>query len=104
MSSLDRPGASVSVRLFGILRSQWVEAGRAPMFDTATPEAGLSARDLAEGIGLSVDLIEGVFINQKLLGLDSHVAQGDRVAFVPFGTPGPHRVFLGLYEAGKHRG
>ena len=30
-----------------------------------------------------------------------HVSPGDRVAFVPYGTPGPHRVFLGLYTAGK---
>ena len=104
MSTQDRSGASVSVRLFGILRSQWVEAGRTPIFDTAAPAAGLSAHDLAERLGLSVGLIEGVFINQKLVGLDAHVAQGDRVAFVPFGTPGPHRVFLGLYQAGKHRG
>jgi hypothetical protein len=30
-----------------------------------------------------------------------HISPGDRVAFVPYGTPGPHRVFLGLYAAGK---
>jgi len=94
----------VSVRLFGILRTQWIGLGRPHAFETEVASAGLSAHDLAEGLGLPVDAIEGVFVNQTLLGLDAHVGPGDRVAFVPFGTPGPHRVYLGLYEAGKHRG
>jgi len=34
-------------------------------------------------------------------GIGVHVSPGDRVAFVPYGTPGPHRVFLGLYAAGE---
>jgi hypothetical protein len=40
-------------------------------------------------------------VNHTVHGLDVWLNPGDRVAFVPFDTPGPHRVFLGLYEAGK---
>lgn len=94
----------VSIRLFGILRSQLTESGGPRVFEVDIAREGMSAHDLAESLGLAVETVEGVFVNQTLLGLDAHVEPGDRVAFVPFGTPGPHRVYLGLYEAGKHRG
>ena len=65
------------------------------------PEGGIAARDLAVALGLPPEKIEGVFVNHVMLGIGVHVSPGDRVAFVPYGTPGPHRVFLGLYAAGK---
>ena len=40
--------------------------------------------------------IEGVFINGNAGPLDRTVRPGDRVAYVPPGTPGPYRVILGL--------
>jgi hypothetical protein len=46
-------------------------------------------------------MIEGVFCNRVVHGIDHVIKPGDRVAFVPKGTPGPHRFFLGLYAAGK---
>jgi nitroreductase len=51
-------------------------------------------------MGLPVDTIEGAFCNHSIHGLAHVVMRGDQVAFVPYGTPGPHRYFLGLYEAG----
>ena len=48
----------------------------------------------------SSEKIEGVFVNHVVHGIGVHVSQGDRVAFVPYGTPGPHRVLLGLHSAG----
>ena len=66
-----------------------------------SPEGGLAARDLAVSLQLPPEKIEGVFVNHVVHGLSVHVSPGDRVAFVPYGTPGPHRVFLGLYAADK---
>ena len=43
-------------------------------------------------------------MNRTVYGIGHHVDPGDRVAFVPYGTPGPHRVYLGLYKAGKDAG
>jgi len=63
-------------------------------------EEGISGWQLAEQLTLPAELIEGMFVNHTLYGLGHTVMPGDRVALVPYGTPGPHRVYLGLYEAG----
>lgn len=60
-----------------------------------------SALDLAARIGIPADLIEGVFINGVACRPDHMVRPGDRVAFVPPGTPGPYRVILGIADTAK---
>ncbi len=57
---------------------------------------GMSANDLLSQIGLSKIDVEVVFINGKVAPFDTLIKDGDRVAFVPHGTPGPYRVFLGF--------
>jgi len=95
------PSASVTVRIFGSLR-QLRAARRLPYtLDVDVPRGGIAARDLAVSLGLPPEKIEGVFVNHGLHGIGVRVSPGDRVAFVPYGTPGPHRVFLGLYAAGR---
>jgi len=54
------------------------------------------ASDLAKRLDIPGELIEAVFINGIAGGLDGTVRPGDRVAFVPPGTPGPYRVILGI--------
>ena len=90
----------VTVRLFGVLRDTRAAAGLATTVDVEVPSEGRSARAVAHHLGLDERLIEGVFINRTVYPLDSTVRPGDRVAFVPYGTPGPHRVHLVLYRAG----
>lgn len=65
------------------------------------PAEGISAADLAVRMGLPVDTIEGVFCNHTIRGLAHIIRAGDEIAFVPYGTPGPHRYMLGLYRAGR---
>jgi hypothetical protein len=65
------------------------------------PADGISAAMLAQRMGLPVDTIEGAFCNHTIYGLTHVVMPGDEVAFVPYGTPGPHRYMLGLYKAGR---
>jgi len=91
----------VSVRIFGSLRPLRVERGLPYEFEVDVPARGLTGRELAESLDLPADRIEGVFVNHVVYGLGHRIESGDRVAFVPFDTPGPHRVFLGLYDAGK---
>jgi len=93
--------APVTVRIFGSLRPLREERGLPVTLETEVPPAGVSARDLAISLELPPEEIEGVFVNHRVYGLGHHVSPGDRVAFVPYDTPGPHRVFLGLYAAGK---
>lgn len=55
-----------------------------------------TAKELVEKLELPVDKIEAVFINGSAGPLTGMVKPGDRVAFVPPGTPGPYRVILGI--------
>jgi len=98
-------GASaVTVRIFGSLRPLRTERGLPCTLAVEVPRGGIAARDLAVSLELPPDKIEGVFVNHVVHGIGVRVSPGDRVAFVPYGTPGPHRVFLGLHAAGKEAG
>lgn len=91
----------VTVRIFGSLRPSRTERGLPTEFTTPVPAEGIAARDLAQELGLPMDRVEGAFVNHTVHGLGVVVMPGDRVAFVANDTPGPHRFFLGLYDAGK---
>ena len=102
----DSPQASastVTVRVFGSLRPLRTERGLPHALTVEVPRAGIAARDLAVSLGLPPELIEGVFVNHVVHGIGVHISPGDRVAYLPFDTPGPHRVFLGIYAAGKEK-
>jgi molybdopterin converting factor small subunit len=92
---------SVTVRMFGLLHLFRSERGLPSTVEVDVPAEGTTGRALATDLGLPCDMIEGVFVNRTVYGIDHPVMPGDRVAFVPYGTPGPHRVFLGLYDAGR---
>jgi len=100
----DASPATVTVRIFGSLRLRRTERGLPHSLVVGVPAGGIAARDLAVSLELPPEEIEGVFVNQVVHGIDVRVSPGDRVAFVPYGTPGPHRVFLGLYAAGRAEG
>ena len=91
----------VIVRMFSVLRAEREARGLPGIAEVDVAAEGANARDIAVHLGLSPDTIEGVFVNHKLYALDRHVLPGDRIAFVPYGTPGPHRFYLGLYKAGQ---
>jgi len=58
-----------------------------------------SALELANILDLPLDMIEAVFVNGKAASLeDGQVKPGDRVGFVPPGTPGPYRALLGMVK------
>lgn len=91
----------VTVRIFGSLRPSRTERGLPTQFSHEVGADGVPARELAETFGLPMDRVEGVFVNHTVHGLSTVVMPGDRIAFIANDTPGPHRFFLGLYEAGK---
>ena len=90
-----------TVRVFGMLCEFQRKRGLPSETLEAIPVEGISASDLAARMGLPVDRIEGAFCNHTIYGLAHVVHPGDEVAFVPYGTPGPHRFMLGLYRAGR---
>ncbi len=91
----------VNVRMFGVLDAICKEQDRPSRVTVRVPEEGVTARSLAGQLDLPLDQIEGVFCNHTVYGVDRIIRPGDEVAFVPYGTPGPHRFYLGLYKAGK---
>lgn len=92
---------TVTVRMFGLLHSARRAAGLESTVSVEVHEAGTNARQIALDLGLDTGIIEGVFVNGTVFDLGHPVMPGDRIAFVPHGTPGPHRLYLGLYRAGQ---
>jgi len=93
--------APVQVRIFGLLAAVRTERDEPTTLEIEVPEGGTTAEKIASDLGLPPELIEGAFCNHTVYGLDHIVHPGDRIAFVPYGTPGPHRFCLGLYDAGR---
>jgi hypothetical protein len=91
----------VSVRAFGVLGCLLRDRGLASPLRHPVPPQGVSAAQIAAELDLPLDRIEGVFDDHVIHNIDHTILPGHSIAFVPYGTPGPHRFFLGLYEAGK---
>ena len=74
------------------LRQQEIGSSRADLSvaDDAT------VLDLIQRVGLDPDDVEAAFVNGRVMPKDTVLKDGDRVALVPPGTPGPHRYLLGI--------
>jgi hypothetical protein len=90
-----------TIRVFGCLYDLLCERDLPTTLTIDLPEEGRLAGDIALDLGLPLEQIEGVFCNGTVYPVGHVIRPGDRAAFVPYGTPGPHRVALGLYRAGK---
>lgn len=95
------PDRRVTVRLFGSLHALQRERGLPTTVEIDLPGDAVSGEELAALLDMPLDRIEGLFCNRTVYPVSHLIRPGDRVAFVPKGTPGPHRFFLGLYAAGK---
>lgn len=95
--------ALTEVRAFGDLEKLFADRAWPFPYHLDLTES-TSAADLAEKLSIPRDRIETVFVNGVARGLRTTIAPGDRVAFVPPGTPGPYRVILGFPQENKARG
>ncbi|MBW2569010.1 MAG: MoaD/ThiS family protein [Deltaproteobacteria bacterium] len=87
---------SVSIRVFGFLRHYMDEQGLLYAFNKDIDAKGETAYDIAVELHIPPEEIEGVFVNGSVKNIYDFVFASDRVAFLPYGTPGPYRVFLGM--------
>ncbi|MBU4425394.1 MAG: thiamine biosynthesis protein ThiS [Desulfobacterales bacterium] len=87
---------TVNISLFGFLRRYMDEQGLPYTLEREIARQGEAAFDLARELSLPPEKIEAVFCNGRVINIYDTVFPGDRVAFFPFGTPGPYRVFLGI--------
>lgn len=97
---MDEHG-TIEIRIFGMLGALRTERGLPTTIEMDVPAEGVTGGEIADDLELPHELIEGVFCNHTVYGLGHVIHPGDRIAFVPYGTPGPHRFTLGLYDAGK---
>jgi len=95
---------NTTVRMFGVLHTLRRDRGLQSTTEVNIPPGGCAACDLAANLDLPFEKIEAVFVNHRAHGLDHLIQAGDRVAFVPTGVPGPCRVLLGIYGAGRRNG
>ena len=91
------------IRMLGFLYTFRRKQGLSTSFDLQLPSEGKSALEIAQELELPIDKIEAVFCNNTIYSLDHLIMPGDRVAFVPHGTPGPHRYTLGIKQAGDRQ-
>ena len=105
MQDLEKK-STISIRIFGSLRQYIEDQGLDPSFEMEIEAKETSALDLAKEIMIPPEKVEAVFRNGRIINIYDPVFPGDRVAFCPYGTPGPYRVFLGMArenEKRKHR-
>ena len=62
-------------------------------------DEGITVTDLITDMGISLHDIEAVFVNGSVRPFDTLLRDGDRVALVPPGVPGPYRVLLGMKKS-----
>ena len=79
----------VTIRLFASLRALMKERGLPVCYEWVVPREGKTGFEIAAELELPEERIEAKFRNGLIQGLDQKVFPGDRVAFVPRGTPGP---------------
>lgn len=60
-------------------------------------EEGATVEQLVSGVGLEPADVEAAFVNERTQPVSTVLQDGDRVALVPPGMPGPHRVLMGVY-------
>jgi molybdopterin converting factor small subunit len=88
---------TVEVRGFGVLLKLFKER-HWPVPVNYELKESITAAELAEALEFPKDKIEVVLVNGLASSLDHQVKPGDRIAFVPPGTPGPYRVILGFVQ------
>jgi hypothetical protein len=91
--------ARVTVAVFGFLHSLRREQGLPTTFALEVPSDGVEARAIARQLHLPEERIDGIFFNHVPAGLSTRVRPGDRIAFVPVGTPASHPAFFGPFDA-----
>lgn len=68
-------------------------------------EGDITGPALMEVLGIPDDRVESLIVNRRSTVLDTAILHpGDRVALVPPGVPGPHRLLLGIYNKDAKKG
>ncbi|MDQ1334404.1 MAG: hypothetical protein QG552_1354 [Thermodesulfobacteriota bacterium] len=94
---------TVAIRVFGSLRSTMDAQGLPYTLERDVSKEGCTAYDIVTMLSLPPEKVEAVFRNGRVINIYDPVFPGDRLAFCPYGTPGPYRVFLGMVRENRER-
>lgn len=93
----------VTIRIFGSLRDLMDAQGLPDVLERSVPPGGCQAQEVARMLTLPPEKVEAVFRNGEVINIYDPVFPGDRLAFCPYGTPGPYRVHLGMDRENRKR-
>jgi len=91
---------TIEVRVFGRL-TEIVTKKNLPIPLILDLEKPIIGAELARKLEIPRNEIEVMIVNGVVQALSYSIQPGDRVAFVPPGTPGPYRVLLGFIYKNK---
>ncbi len=81
---------------FGKLYFKLKDQGINPVNIEMEINNGSTVKDLISLYNLEEKEVEACFINGKVHPFDTPLKEGDRIALIPPGTPGPYRYLLGI--------
>ena len=93
--------AVICLKAFSFLQSRLRENGLECSNECMEIPEGRTVEQVISGLGLE-DQVEAAFVNGRVASFATVLKDGDRLALVPPGTPGPYRVLLGIRD-GKNR-
>ncbi len=91
---------TITFNAFSFLQKRLSELGFPHSDEAFAIRNGETVLDLLLRLGLGEDEVEGAFVNGRIHPLETSLKDGDRVALIPPGTPGPHRFLLGIRKSG----
>lgn len=94
-------GGQIELRAFMGLRTLFGERGWSiPHF--LDVETDMTGEELLRLLSIESARVESLIINRSAIAVeDAIIHPGDRVALVPPGVPGPHRLLLGIHGQNK---
>jgi len=95
--------ATILFNAFSFLQNKLKARNRPCVNVTLDIAEGTKLEDLIAHMDLSSGDVEAVFVNGSIRPADTVLKEGDRVALVPPGSPGPYRVLLGMMGNKKSR-
>ncbi|MFO7817125.1 MAG: MoaD/ThiS family protein [Thermodesulfobacteriota bacterium] len=90
--------AVIRLKAFSFLHARLNDLGIKPDSEFEV-DPDLTIEELIRKIGLGASEVEGTFVNGKIQDRSTVLRDGDRVALVPPGTPGPYRYMLGIRDS-----
>ena len=93
--------ARICFKAFSFLQSELKSAGQKSFNECMEIRDDWSVEDVITSLGLDKGKVEAAFVNGRVAPFTTKLRDGDRLALVPPGTPGPYRVLLGIRDT-KH--